>query len=185
MDVPGHWPTLLKHFKDLSGAAQGLSGPSFLLLGRVRVCVQPQSLMRYRKCFRLGDLPPTATKEELLPAVTRHYQSLVSFLMNCVVFFPTGPLTLDCGTVCALFGSKQPILLLMLNTMPWAQVVEEEEVLLRFVQSIQKYNRLSQQQAQKQQIGQMMKKPMPMAGPMSKMPPMPPGAYVAKRAPNR
>lgn len=74
---------------------------------------------------------------------------------------------------------------LLSDTLPWAQVVEEEEVLLRFVQSIQKYNRLSQQQAQKQQIGQMMKKPMPMAGPMSKMPPMPPGAFVAKRAPNR
>ncbi|PNH04889.1 Histone deacetylase complex subunit SAP30L-A [Tetrabaena socialis] len=59
------------------------------------------SLHRYRKCYKLGDAPATATKEELLPSVSRHFAH---------------------------------------------QVVDEEEVLLKFVLSVQRHNQQQQQQ---------------------------------------
>ncbi|KAG2425318.1 hypothetical protein HXX76_013734 [Chlamydomonas incerta] len=58
------------------------------------------SLLRYRKVYKLGDAPATATKEDLLPAVSRHFAQ---------------------------------------------QVVDEEEVLLKFVLAVQKHNKQMQQ----------------------------------------
>ncbi|PNW88941.1 hypothetical protein CHLRE_01g051450v5 [Chlamydomonas reinhardtii] len=70
------------------------------------------SLLRYRKVYKLGDAPATATKEDLLPAVSRHFAQ---------------------------------------------QVVDEEEVLLKFVLAVQKHNKQMQQRQlnaalQKQQL---------------------------------
>ncbi|GIL85457.1 hypothetical protein Vretimale_10613 [Volvox reticuliferus] len=73
-----------------------------------------QSLLRYRKVHKLGDTPATASKEELIPAVSRHFAQ---------------------------------------------QVVDEEEVLLKFVLAIQKHNKqlrqlgaLHQQKVQEQRL---------------------------------
>ncbi|GLC33928.1 hypothetical protein PLESTB_000818700 [Pleodorina starrii] len=73
-----------------------------------------QSLLRYRKVHKLGDTPATATKEDLIPSVTRHFAQ---------------------------------------------QVVDEEEVLMKFVLAVQKHNKqmrqinaVQQQKAQEQRL---------------------------------
>ncbi|GFR53025.1 hypothetical protein Agub_g15717 [Astrephomene gubernaculifera] len=66
-----------------------------------------QSLLRYRKVHKLGDAPATATKEELVPSVARHFAQ--------------------------------------------QQVVDEEEVLLKFVLAIQKHNKQLRQLSAVQQ----------------------------------
>ena len=40
-------------------------------------CPQTTSLKRYRKVYKLGDIEPGSTKEELIPAVARHFAAQV------------------------------------------------------------------------------------------------------------
>jgi hypothetical protein len=41
-------------------------------------CLQAASLQRYRKVHKLNDVMPGSSKEELLPAVARHFNAQVS-----------------------------------------------------------------------------------------------------------
>ena len=43
--------------------------------------MQAASLRRYRKVHKLGEVPPNSSKEELLPAVARHFAAQASYAL--------------------------------------------------------------------------------------------------------
>jgi len=53
-----------------ASAAASLTSPSV-------VCRQIQTVRKYRRLFKIGDPQQPGSKEELLPAVVRHFQNLV------------------------------------------------------------------------------------------------------------
>jgi len=60
------------------------------------MAVQPQALRKYRRVFKLGEGQSNLSKEELMPAVLRHWQTQVRRATKAVLNRPPAPP----GTAC-------------------------------------------------------------------------------------
>ena len=62
----------------VAGTVAYASALELLIVTFRDVHLQAASLRRYRKVHKLGDVPPNSSKEDLLPAVARHFAAQAS-----------------------------------------------------------------------------------------------------------
>ena len=98
------------------------------------------SMKKYRKLHDMDDLPPGASKEDMIPAVAKHFSQQVSVhIKPYLMFTPLTP-----------FVPCAQVLVVCLST----QVVDEKDTLVNFALSLKRHYLQTRQSPQ-----QPMKKP--------------------------